>query len=119
MCKRKAGIAIFAVVFLFCCVFLPVSVSAASSALSLDVSYTAKCGSPTTFTATASGGSGNYMYYLGNITRNGEDGWYFVVDPSTILKDKFKNDFGYKTDNKFQFTFFASGRYRLDFYVLD
>lgn len=91
-------------------VFLPVN-SFAATELSLNVSYDAKCGEPTTFKVQADGGLGNYMYYLGNITREGEDGQYFVMDPSRLP--------GYKTDNTFQFTFYASGVYYLHFYVMD
>ena len=91
---------------------MPIQTFAADDAqLSLSVSYEAKCGEPTTFTLNADGGSGNYMYYLSNITRVGEDGNYFVVDPSRLL--------GYKADNTFEFTFYASGVYYLHFYVMD
>ncbi|MCI8554167.1 MAG: transglutaminase domain-containing protein, partial [Clostridiales bacterium] len=98
-----------AVALIFSGVLLPVR--AAAGALSLTVSYEAKCGVPSVFTVRASGGSGNYQYYLGNITRDGEDGQYFVMDPSRLP--------GYKTDNTFEFTFCASGVYYLHFYVMD
>lgn len=109
--SKKAVIIIFiAIIILSTFMSIGISVNAATN-LSLTVSYNAKCGEPTTFTVNASGGTGNYMYYLGNITREGEDGQYFVVDPSRLP--------GYQASNTFQFTFCASGVYYLHFYVMD
>ncbi|MDE6385333.1 MAG: transglutaminase-like domain-containing protein, partial [Eubacterium sp.] len=90
---------------------LPFQALAAADGLSVSVSYEAKCCEPSVFTVNADGGSGNYFYYLGNITRAGEDGQYYVVDPTRLP--------AYKTDNTFQFTFCASGVYYLHFYVMD
>lgn len=100
------------VMLTFWMILLPVQVLAVSEeSLSLAVSYEARCGKPSTFRVQATGGSGNYLYYLGNITREGEDGQYFVTDPSRLP--------GYQADNKFEFTFCASGVYYLHFYVMD
>ncbi len=85
--------------------------SSESEPLTLTVSYDAKCGEPSVFTVNAGGGSGNYLYLLNNITRDGEDGQYFIMDPSRLP--------GYKTDNTFEVTFYASGVYYLHFYVMD
>ncbi len=98
----------FGILLYICSLISPIK---ATSELQLSVSYDAICGEPTTFTLNASGGSGNYMYYLGNVTRDGEDGAYFVVDPSQLP--------GYQQSNTFQFTFCASGLYTLHFYVMD
>lgn len=107
--RRVAGIL---GVLVFWVLLMPLQVIAASvEGLSLTVSYEAKCGKPSTFSVQAAGGSGNYLYYLGNITREGEDGQYFVTDPSRMP--------GYKADNTFSFTFCASGVYYLHFYVMD
>lgn len=100
---------IFLIIFLY--IFSCISPVKATSELQLSVSYDVTCGEPTTFTLNASGGSGNYMYYLGNVTRDGEDGRYFVVDPSRLP--------GYQQSPIFQFTFLASGTYQLHFYVMD
>lgn len=108
-CKNAAAFFVMALVFFG--VLSPGRVIANAAELSLTVSYDAKCGAPSTFTVQAAGGSGNYLYYLGNITRDGEDGQYFVMDPSRLP--------GYKADNTFQFTFCASGVYYLHFYVMD
>ena len=78
--------------------------------LDLEVSHSQlKCGSPVTFTVTGKGGSGQYKYYLNFITINtrAEN----VVDPSKLQ--------GYTVNNEFEFTFYASGKYMLRFYVMD
>ena len=90
---------------------LPFQTFAASDALSLHVVYEAKCGEPTTFTLNASGGTGQYLYYFNSISRVCEDGLTHVTDPSKQAQ--------YQEDNTFQFTFCASGTYRLIFYVMD
>ncbi len=121
--KSYKNVVAFLVMTLIFLGALPLAqVFANAAELSLTVSYDAKCGAPSTFTVQATGGSGdpkNYWYYLGNITRNGEDGQYFVVDPSRLLEEKYKPVYGYKQDNTFQFTFCASGVYYLHFYVMD
>lgn len=106
--KIVAGIA---AVFFFFLLISPELPAQAAPELSLTVTYDARCGAPSTFTVHASGGSGNYMYYLGNVTRNGDDGQYFVVDPSRLP--------GYQASPDFQFTFCTSGVYYLHFYVMD
>ena len=89
---------------------LPMRTFAATDELSFTVTYEAKCGEPTTFTLDAEGGSGEYLYYLNGVSRAGEGGLTHVVDPTK---------FSYQADNTFEFTFLASGTYRLIFYVMD
>ena len=89
---------------------MPFQAFADTDKLSLNVTYDAKCGEPTTFTLNATGGSGNYLYYFNSISRVGEDGLSHVTDPSKT---------SYQEENTFQFTFCASGTYRLIFYVMD
>lgn len=111
MKKSRNIVAVLASVLILFTALLPFQALAAADGLSVSVSYEAKCGEPSVFTVNADGGSGNYFYYLGNITRDGEDGQYYVVDPTRLP--------AYKTDNTFQFTFCASGVYYLHFYVMD
>lgn len=110
--KSKKSMIVLLISIIIFTAFMPTGASVnAATNLSLTVSYNAKCGEPTTFIVNASGGTGNYMYFLGNITREGEDGQYFVVDPSRLP--------GYQVSNTFQFTFCTSGIYYLHFYVMD
>ncbi len=112
MKKHKRITASFMALLLLFSALLPIQVfSSESEPLTLTVSYDAKCGEPSVFTVNAGGGSGNYLYLLNNITRDGEDGQYFIMDPSRLP--------GYKTDNTFEVTFYASGVYYLHFYVMD
>ena len=90
---------------------MPFQAFAATDGLSFNVTYDAKCGEPTTFTLNAEGGTGEYLYYLNGISRVGEDGLTHVTDPSKHAQ--------YQPENTFQFTFYASGTYRLIFYVMD
>ena len=69
-----------------------------------------KCGSPTTFTIRASGGSGNYKY-LQNMMMVRLNGYYTDDSDWTYKK--------YVDDNTFQYTFVASGSYRMRVYVMD
>ena len=110
MKKHKRITASFMALLLLFSALLPIQAfSSESEPLTLTVSYDAKCGEPSVFTVNAGGGSGNYLYLLNNITRDGEDGQYFIMDPSRLP--------GYKTDNTFEVTFYASGVYYLHFYV--
>ncbi len=112
MKKYKRLTASFMTLLLLFSALLPIQAfSATDDPLSLTVSYDAKCGEPSVFTLNATGGSGNYLYLLNNVTRDGEDGQYFIMDPSRLP--------GYKTDNTFEITFYASGVYYLHFYVMD
>ncbi|MBD5082760.1 MAG: hypothetical protein HDT34_01075, partial [Clostridiales bacterium] len=110
MRKRFKSILIFAMAVLMIFGTMPFQAFADTDKLSLNVTYDAKCGEPTTFTLNATGGSGNYLYYFNSISRVGEDGLSHVTDPSKT---------SYQEENTFQFTFCASGTYRLIFYVMD
>ncbi|MDE6659782.1 MAG: hypothetical protein K2K01_06685 [Eubacterium sp.] len=105
---KKISAILFAFLFIFG--IFPFQ-SFASDELSLNVTYDAKCGEPTTFTLNADGGSGQYLYYFNSVSRVCEDGLTHVVDPTKLSQ--------YQADNTFQFTFLASGTYRLIFYVMD
>ena len=88
------------------------SASATSDGLSITVSWDDPvCGAPTTFRMQGSGGSGAYSYYLNSVELETQDGWNWVIDPSRAL--------GYNSSDERSFTFYASGRYLLRFYVMD
>ena len=88
------------------------SASATSDGLSITVSWDDPvCGAPTTFRMQGSGGSGAYSYYLNSVELETQDGWNWVIDPSRAL--------GYNPSDERSFTFYASGRYLLRFYVMD
>ena len=81
--------------------------------LDLQISYdkaNLSCGTPTTFTLSASGGSGNYKY-LQNFIWVKLDGIY--TDDADWTRKK------YTEDNTFQYTFVASGSYYMRVYVMD
>lgn len=81
--------------------------------LDLQISYdkaNLSCGTPTTFTLKASGGSGNYKY-LQNFIWVKLDGIY--TDDADWTRKK------YTEDNTFQYTFVASGSYYMRVYVMD
>jgi len=93
---------------------LALSVPAASGAsLAIEVTYDApiRCGVPTTFTMTGKNGSGSYKYYVNSIDLYAENAWDYVVDPSYMS--------GFSTVNTYDFTFYASGNYRIKFWVMD
>ncbi|WP_242370361.1 S8 family serine peptidase [Adlercreutzia muris] len=69
-----------------------------------------KCGSPTSFTIKATGGSGNYKY-LQNMMMVKLNGYYTDDSDWTYKK--------YAEDNTFKYTFVASGSYRMRVYVMD
>lgn len=77
---------------------------------SVDYPEILKCGEATTFTLTPTGGSGIFKYRLGNLMRADDGEMNYVIDPSRLR---------YQDENTFEFTFTASGRYQLDFYVMD
>lgn len=77
---------------------------------SVDYPEILKCGEATTFTLTPTGGSGIFKYRLGNLMRADDGEMNYVIDPSRLK---------YQDENTFEFTFTASGRYQLDFYVMD
>lgn len=90
----------------------PILVKADS--LTLSVSYSQlQCGSPVTFTMSASGGSGDYKYMLNcmELWNSDYNGYYYVTDPSKLP--------GYSDSNMLDITFCASGTYRMQFYVMD
>ena len=88
------------------------SASATSDGLGITVSWDDPvCGTPTTFRMQGSGGSGTYSYYLNSVELETQDGWNWVIDPSRAL--------GYDPSDERSFTFYASGRYLLRFYVMD
>ncbi len=112
MKKHRNLAALLMAALLFLVPLLPMqTLAAANDGLSLTVTHNSKCGEASTFTIQADGGSGNYQYYFGNITREGEDGRYYVMDPSRLP--------GFKDENTFDFTFYASGVYYLEFHVMD
>lgn len=81
--------------------------------LDLQISYDKAnllCGTPTTFTLKASGGSGNYKY-LQNFIWVKLDGIY--TDDADWTRKQ------YTADNTFQYTFVASGSYYMRVYVMD
>lgn len=87
---------------------------AKADGLILSVSYSQpQCGSPVTFTMSASGGSGNYKYMLNcmELWYSDYNGYYYVTDPSKLP--------GYSDSNMLDITFYASGTYRMQFYVMD
>ena len=77
---------------------------------SVNYSDEIKCGEETTFTVIVEGGSGVFKYRIGNIMRVDDGEMNYVVDPSKLK---------YQDNNQLDFTFMASGTYRLDFYVMD
>lgn len=77
---------------------------------SVNYSEEIKCGEETTFTVIVEGGSGVFKYRIGNIMRVDDGEMNYVVDPSKLK---------YQDNNQLDFTFMASGTYRLDFYVMD
>lgn len=89
----------------------------------LDVSYgTIKCGTPTEFTLTTSGGSGTYKYMFNCVYRYTDGQWSYDTDPSktgNLKNNPTKDNNGYQEDNTFKYTFYASGYYRLYFYTMD
>ena len=81
--------------------------------LGLTVSYpeTIRCGTPTEFTLTGTGGTGStYKYYLNCVYLSYDGENYWVTDPSRAS--------GYSENNKISFTFYASGSYQMYFYVM-
>lgn len=86
-----------------------------ASGLSLDVSYPAqiKCGTETTFTMSAKGGSGNYQYRIHSLLVNDGSGLVSVYDVS------YGSNSAYTEQDTFKFTFYASGTYYIRFSVRD
>ncbi len=75
-----------------------------------------KCGTPTTFTLNASGGTGPYKYRLHSIYDF--TGW--TVYDGTWPDSPGNISLGtYRDSNQIDFTFYASGPYRIQFEVMD
>lgn len=76
--------------------------------LSVEATWTdIKCGTPTTFTLTANGGTGPYKYRLYHLNDN----------EGTAVRDISRGN-PYTDDNTFTFTFYASGTYYIRFNVM-
>lgn len=86
-----------------------------SENLSLSVDYPSeiKCGEEVTFTMNADGGSGNYKYRIAALMT------YEGNDLVNVYDISYGSNGTYKKDNKFSFTFYASGTYYIRFSVMD
>lgn len=87
--------------------------SSIETPLDLDVTYIEdiSCGKEIEFVLSGKGGSGEYKYYLNSVLLMDDKDSSNVIDPTKVA--------GYSENNKFSFTFFASGTYQLRFYVMD
>ncbi len=69
------------------------------------------CGSPTTFTINASGGSGKYQYRLAGVTT--------TFDGAMVLDTSTKENLVFQDSEEIKFTFFTSDEYKMLFQVRD
>ncbi len=95
------------------------AVSRAAGTLGVTASWSAiQCGTPTTFTLNASGGTGPYKYRLHSIYDF--TGWmvYDVSWPDNFPPGNISLG-TYRDSNQIEFTFYASGPYRIQFEVMD
>jgi transglutaminase-like putative cysteine protease len=105
-------------IFLFFIMTLSINITPVSGATDLSITgidYPEKitCGTPTTFTVNAAGGSGNYKYRMSSLLVNDGSEWVSVYDVS------YGNNSAYQESNTFTFTFYASGTYYIRFSVMD
>ncbi len=109
--KRIAGI-VLAITILLVEMSVPMCVEAAAPRLKVTYPSTIKCGEPTTFTMNVENGTGTYKYMSYSLNIQYRDG------SQEMLVDVSRNG-GYKDDNTFTFTFYASGIYKIRFIALN
>jgi len=86
-----------------------------ASGLSLSVTYPdqIQCGTPVTFTMTATGGSGNYKYRIHSLVV------YEGSERVPVYDISYGSNSIYSEKNTFEFTFWASGTYYIRFSAID
>ena len=100
---------------LLLCLFLLLSLPVVASALEYEVSYDrVRCGQPMTFTLTSSGDYHDARYQLNCIWLDYDGTPYYLFSPSATRSPYA----AYRAEGRFEFTFYASGTYKLYFYMM-